>query len=195
MLMRESEGPASFDSEKQNEPVNPADCLFLEEEFHYWDDRWASPEELIAAVGKNACWIGACDPSLGKSRKHADDSAIITLLRDSSTGTLYVIDADIQRRKPNLIIENVLIYQRLRRYTKFALESNQPVGSAVRTPRVERSARRTLRFAGRAGCALQRQAGADSESPATGAVGDAAVLAEARRAAGADEVVSEGGTR
>ncbi|UCC32055.1 MAG: hypothetical protein JSU86_07195, partial [Phycisphaerales bacterium] len=81
MLMRESEGPASFDSEKQNEPVNPADCLFLEEEFHYWDDRWESSTELIAPVGKNACWVGACDPSLGKSGKHADDSAIITLLR------------------------------------------------------------------------------------------------------------------
>ena len=142
MRMRESEGPASFDSEKQNEPVNPADCLFLEEEFHYWDDRWESSAELIAAVGKNACWVGACDPSLGKSGKHADDSAIVTLLRDSSTGTLYVIDADIQRRKPDLIIENVLTYQRLRRYTNFAFESNQPVGSAVRTP-----ARRTVRTA------------------------------------------------
>ena len=125
MLMRESEGPASFDSEKQNEPVNPADCLFLEEEFHYWDDRWESSAELIAAVGKNACWVGACDPSLGKSGKHADDSAIITLLRDSSTGTLYVIDADILRRKPDLIIESVLTYQRLRSYTRFAFESNQ----------------------------------------------------------------------
>jgi predicted phage terminase large subunit-like protein len=125
MVMRESEGPASFDSEKQNEPVNPADCLFLEEEFHYWDDRWASTAELIDAVGKNAAWIGACDPSLGKSGKHADDSAIITLLRDTSNGTLYVIDADILRRKPDLIIENVLTYQRLRKYTKFAFESNQ----------------------------------------------------------------------
>jgi len=125
MFMRESEGPASFDSEKQNEPVNPADCLFLEEEFHYWDDRWESSAELIAAVGKNATWIGACDPSLGKSGKHADDSAIITLLRDSSTGILYVIDADILRRKPDLIIESVLTYQRLRGYTKFAFESNQ----------------------------------------------------------------------
>ena len=125
MLMRESEGPASFDSEKQNEPVNPADCLFLEEEFHYWDDRWESSAELIAAVGKNATWIGACDPSLGKSGKHADDSAIITLLRDSSTGTLYVIDADIKRRKPDLIIEHVLAYRRLRKYRTFAFESNQ----------------------------------------------------------------------
>jgi predicted phage terminase large subunit-like protein len=125
MLMRESEGPASFDSEKQNEPVNPADCLFLEEEFHYWDDRFESSAELIAAVGRNASWVGACDPSLGKSGKHADDSAIISLLRDSSTGTLYVIDADILRRKPDVIIDSVLTYHRLRQYAKFAFESNQ----------------------------------------------------------------------
>lgn len=125
MLMRESEGTASFDSEKQNEPVNPADCLFLEEEFRYWDDRWESDAELITAVGKNAEWIGACDPSLGKSGKHADDSAIISLLRDSSNGNLYVIDADIRRRKPDQIIENVLTYQELRRYGTFSFESNQ----------------------------------------------------------------------
>ncbi|MCH7885347.1 MAG: phage terminase large subunit [Planctomycetes bacterium] len=87
--------------------------------------RWEGPAKLIASVGKNACWVGACDPSLGKSGKHADDSAIITLLRDSSTGILYVIDADIHRRKPDLIIESVLTYQRLRRYMKFAFESNQ----------------------------------------------------------------------
>lgn len=125
MVMRESEGPASFDSEKQNEPVNPADCLFLEQEFQYWDDRWKSPAELIESVGRNAVWVGACDPSLGKSGKHADDSAIISLLRDSSTGNLYVIDADIVRRKPDVIIDNILTYQRLRGYAQFAFESNQ----------------------------------------------------------------------
>ena len=31
MKMRVSDGPAFFDSEKQNEPVNPEDCLFKEE--------------------------------------------------------------------------------------------------------------------------------------------------------------------
>ena len=36
-----------------------------------------------------------------------------------------MIDNDIHRRKPDLIIESVLTYQRLRGYTKFAFESNQ----------------------------------------------------------------------
>lgn len=125
MLMRESEGPASFDSEKQNEPVNPEDCVFLEDDIHYWDDRWETPQALIASLGDDAAWVGACDPSLGKLGKHADDSAIITLLRDTSKGTLYVMDADIARRKPDKIIDDVLAYQRLRKYGCFAFESNQ----------------------------------------------------------------------
>ena len=38
MKMRVSDGPAFFDSEKQNEPIHPEDCLFREEWFAYWDD-------------------------------------------------------------------------------------------------------------------------------------------------------------
>jgi len=38
MKMRVSDGPAYFDSEKQNEPIHPEDCLFREEWFAYWDD-------------------------------------------------------------------------------------------------------------------------------------------------------------
>ncbi len=125
MLMRESEGPASFDSEKQNEPVNPLDCFFLEEDFQFWDDRFEDAQALIESVGNSAQFIGACDPSMGKHGKHADDSAIITLLRDTKNGTLYVLDADIARRKPDRIIDDVLDYQRLRKYRTFAFESNQ----------------------------------------------------------------------
>jgi predicted phage terminase large subunit-like protein len=69
--------------------------------------------------------VGACDPSLGRQGKHADDSAIITLLRDKDNGTLYVLDADIARRKPDRIIEDVLSYTRLRKYSRFGFESNQ----------------------------------------------------------------------
>jgi predicted phage terminase large subunit-like protein len=125
MQMRESEGPASFDSEKQNEPVNPEDCFFLEEDLRFWDDRFEDEQSLLAAVGKNAVLVGACDPSLGRQGKHADDSAIITLLRDKDNGTLYVLDADIARRKPDRIIEDVLSYTRLRKYSRFGFESNQ----------------------------------------------------------------------
>jgi len=125
MLMREGEGPAAFDSEKQNEPVNPADCYFAEEDFRFWDETWPNEQALIASLESNAQFFGACDPSLGKLGKHADDSAIITLVKDAKSGNLYVLDADIARRKPDKIIDDVLAYQRIRKYARFALETNQ----------------------------------------------------------------------
>lgn len=124
MLMRESDGPASFDSEMQNEPVNPQDCCFLEEEFVYWDDRFGSAQELISSI-QSPQFVGACDPSLGRLGKHADDSAIITLVRDPKAGTLHVLDADIRRLKPDQIIDAVIEYARLRSYCRFGFETNQ----------------------------------------------------------------------
>ena len=125
MLMRESEGPASFDAEKQNEPINPQDCLFLETDFVFWEDRWSSEQELIASLDGRLRYFGACDPSLGRQGRHADDSAIITLLKDERRGTLYVLDADIRRRKPDTIIDDILSYARIRDYVYFAFETNQ----------------------------------------------------------------------
>ncbi|MCB9854655.1 MAG: phage terminase large subunit [Phycisphaerales bacterium] len=122
--MRETEGPAAFDAEKQNEPVNPDDCFFLEEDFVFWEDRWDSERSLVEHLGKRGRFVGACDPSLGREGKHADDSAIITLLKDTDSGTLYVLDADIDRRKPDRILETILAYQRIRKYSRFGFEAN-----------------------------------------------------------------------
>jgi len=125
MLMREAEGRASFDSEKQNEPVNPQDCFFLEEDFRFWDDHWATEKDLIASIGTTLLYYGACDPSLGKQGRHADDSAIITIVRDTKSGAMFVLDADIARRKPDRIIDDVVEYGRMRKYTQFGFEANQ----------------------------------------------------------------------
>ncbi len=125
MEIRISEGRASFDSEKQNEPVNPEDCYFQESDFHFWDDEYDSPEDLIMALGQRGALYGACDPSLGRQGRNADDTAIISILKDIETGTMYVIDADIRRRKPDAIIEDVMQYHRMRRYQRFGMETNQ----------------------------------------------------------------------
>ena len=100
--------PASFDSEKQNEPINPDDCYFAEAEFRFWDDRWADEQALIASLENNGRMIGACDPSLGKQGRHADDSAIVSLLCDPRSGGLYVLGADVARRNPDRILRNIL---------------------------------------------------------------------------------------
>jgi predicted phage terminase large subunit-like protein len=99
MKLRVAEGPASFDSEIQNEPVNPRDCLFREEWFSFFDE----DEVDVAAMQI----VAAVDPSLGGKGRHNDPSAVVCVGRDSA-GVLYVLDADIERRRPDVIIEDVL---------------------------------------------------------------------------------------
>lgn len=125
MVMREQDGHASFDSEMQNQPVNPADCLFNSKEMIHWEDDFKTEAELLSAIGPYAAeFYGACDPSLGRDNKTGDDSAIITLVRSLQTGKVYILDADIKKRTPDQLVEDVLSYCQHRRYIKFAFEAN-----------------------------------------------------------------------
>ncbi|HUU29366.1 MAG TPA: phage terminase large subunit [archaeon] len=99
MKLRVAEGPASFDSEIQNEPVNPRECLFQEEWFCWFEEEKLDLSQLTV--------VAAVDPSLGKEGKHSDPSAIVALGRDEK-GALFVLDADIDKRAPDRIIEDTL---------------------------------------------------------------------------------------
>lgn len=124
MVMRIDEGEAAFNSEEQNEPINPDDCLFQEEWIDYYN------EAELSFSDRNFLFFGFVDPSLGKT-KHSDFSAIITLAKHRTTGYMYVLDADIERRHPDRIISDVLEKERwLRRdfgrgYRKFGCETVQ----------------------------------------------------------------------
>ena len=124
MKMRVDEGEASFNSEEQNEPINPDDCLFQEEWLDYYN------EAEVDFKDRNFIFFGFVDPSLGKT-KHSDFSAIITLAKHKATGYMYVYDADIERRHPDRIIADILEKERrLRRdfgrgYKKFGCETVQ----------------------------------------------------------------------
>ena len=124
MVTRVSEGEASFNSELQNEPVNPDDCLFNEEWFDYYN-----PEDMDFSSA-DFRFYGFVDPSLGKNRR-ADYSAILTGALEVPTGYLYILDADIVRRHPDAIISDVLLkadwIQRTygKRYVKFGVETVQ----------------------------------------------------------------------
>ena len=123
MKMRQDEGEMSFDSEMQNEPINPRECLFnIDKDLHYWDDVYKTEEELLSAIGDNAAFYGACDPSLGKQNKHSDYTAVVSVVKDLSSGIIYVLDADIERRFPDQTIEVILKYHDRRHYQLFGFE-------------------------------------------------------------------------
>ena len=123
MKMKVSEGDASFNSEEQNEPINPDDCLFNEEWFDYYN-----PFEVDFSNGFE--FFGFVDPSLGKSKK-SDFSAIITIAKETDTGYMYVEDADVERRHPDKIISDIIdkakrIQKQYKaKYKVFGAETNQ----------------------------------------------------------------------
>ena len=124
MVMRLTEGEASFNSEEQNEPINPEDCIFNPEWFEFYN------EAELDFKSRDYLFFGFVDPSLGKT-KHSDFSAIITLAKHKVSGYMYVMDADIERRHPDKIISDVLEKEKLLRrdygrgYKKFGAETVQ----------------------------------------------------------------------
>jgi predicted phage terminase large subunit-like protein len=114
MKMRISDGPATFDSEKQNEPVNPDDCLFREEWFHYWDELLSSPEAIYCAV----------DPSMGKRSARSDPSAIV-IGALGPDGQIDILEADIQKRHPDAILDSLLDYHERYQFTRIVIEEVQ----------------------------------------------------------------------
>lgn len=124
MIVKVSEGEASFNSEIQNDPVDPDTCVFNEEWFS-----WYEPS-LIDFSLPQYVFFGANDPSLGKNKK-SDTSAIITLAKDIKTGYLYVLFASIEKRKPDVIIEDAIATsKRLKTeykkgFVEFGVETNQ----------------------------------------------------------------------
>lgn len=105
MEIKVSEGEASFNSELQNDPIDPDNATFNPEWFDYYEPEltdFSSPEFIF---------IGANDPSLGKNKK-SDTSSIINLALSTKTGYMYVVDASVERRKPDVIIDDVFETQR-----------------------------------------------------------------------------------
>lgn len=124
MCIKIAEGESSFNSEIQNEPIDPESCSFNPEWFDYYN------EALVDFRTKEFIFIGAVDPSLGKNKK-SDTSAIIALAKHIKTGYFYVVEASVERRKPDVIITDIIeLNRRLKRdygkgFTKFGVETVQ----------------------------------------------------------------------
>ncbi len=123
MCMMVSEGESAFWQEMQNQPQDPASCLFPREWLRFYDK-----EGVDFRTGFR--FFGYCDPSLGKTAD-ADFSAILTIAQHRQSGLLYVLDADLQRRHPDRIIADILDKARLlqreygAKYSAFGAETNQ----------------------------------------------------------------------
>jgi predicted phage terminase large subunit-like protein len=115
MKMRISDGPSYFESEKQNEPINPEDAVFLEEWFVDWEEGDVDLTGIPHA--------GACDPSLGKRNKRGDPSAIFGgRMKDR---ILYLDIADIERRQPDKIMTDLLAHHSRDPFDKLRMETTQ----------------------------------------------------------------------
>lgn len=102
----------SFDCEYQNDPTNDESAIFTGIQFWVHDsERWV--------------YYGACDPSLGKKNRKRDPSAIGVGGYDRQKGILHVVEASIKRRVPDLIINDIIEYQRQYRCMVWAIESVQ----------------------------------------------------------------------
>ncbi|CAH8714424.1 hypothetical protein, partial [Paenibacillus melissococcoides] len=125
MVIKISEGEASFNSEIQNDPIDPDSCTFNDEWFDFWDD-----DPTIDFRDKRFVFVAANDPSLGKNKK-SDTSSIIAIAKDTKSGYMYVVEASIERRVPDVIIDDAIeMSKRFRRdykrpFRKFGVETVQ----------------------------------------------------------------------
>ena len=100
MTIRARVGHAAFDSEYQNDPVS-GDAAPFANSLHFWvqrDNEWL--------------FFGACDPSLGKAGASRDPSALLVGGFNKRTGVLDVVEAQIKKRLPDRIIEDIIALQR-----------------------------------------------------------------------------------
>jgi predicted phage terminase large subunit-like protein len=128
MKTRARDGHATFDAELQNDPINATEALFQRLTF------WVEPD---------SAWIffGACDPSLGKHGAGRDPSALLVGGLNRATGVLSVVEANIRRRLPDAIIEEIIALQARYHCVAWAIEAVQ-FQEFFRTELVKRSAAR-----------------------------------------------------
>jgi predicted phage terminase large subunit-like protein len=95
MLLRATIGAAAFNSEKQNDPIDPSACEWPGEYFEredFWFSEWPARLQIKVA---------ALDPSKGRDAKHGDYSAVVLYGRDPQ-GVEYV-ECNMARRTVDVI--------------------------------------------------------------------------------------------
>jgi predicted phage terminase large subunit-like protein len=112
MVQRVVDGRSSFNSEKQNEPVDPEERFFqtihlARRELRQDGEVWLVPQDWGTAVRLRDCMLfGAIDPALGKNAE--SDTTAITDLLCAPTGQMFAIEPDIRIRTPDNAISAIL---------------------------------------------------------------------------------------
>jgi predicted phage terminase large subunit-like protein len=135
MVLRATIGAAAFESEKQNNPIDPSLCEWPEEYFTrpgFWFEQWPQHLEIKTL---------ALDPSKGKDAKHGDYRAFVKLGRDRNQ-VLYC-EADLRRCTSEVIVAEAVEYVKEFKPDGFAIEINQyqelfvaPIQEAAREAKV-----------------------------------------------------------
>lgn len=98
LMLERAASHDAFQTEYQNKPISEGNPF----------------GDLTWWVQRNREWVffGAIDPSLGKSKKGRDPSAILIGGFDRLTGRMDVVEASIRKRLPDLIIADTIALQR-----------------------------------------------------------------------------------
>ncbi len=102
-------GPAAYNSEYQNEPIDPDSSWITPDDFQYYEKL---PTLTVVK--------GALDPSMGKNDK-SDLSSICSVGRDVN-GYLYVVESDAKRRTPDEQIKDLFLKENFFHYQEFYIE-------------------------------------------------------------------------
>ena len=131
MKIRASSGHATFDSEYQNDPVSSESGTFAQVLEHCF----------YKSLPNSVVYFGACDPSLGKAGASRDPSAILIGAYDRLNGCLYVVEAQVKKRLPDLIIEDIIRLQKQYQCVLWVVETVQ-FQEFLKTELVKRSTAR-----------------------------------------------------
>lgn len=114
-------GPLEFSSQYVNKPLPQEAQIFFEDDFKTFE-YLGMGRVLDGDVVKTVEFVGYCDLSIGKS-KSSDFTAIITLGKDKD-GSVYLIDAVLERMPPDRTMDMIFIKHKIFNYRNFGIESN-----------------------------------------------------------------------
>jgi predicted phage terminase large subunit-like protein len=117
MVLRATIGATAFESEKQNNPVDPSLCEWPEGYFTwpgFWFEQWPAALDIKTL---------ALDPSKGKDAKHGDYRAFVKLGRDLNR--VMYIEADLRRTAMEAIVDEAVEYVSTFGPAGLTIETNQ----------------------------------------------------------------------